>query len=147
MRKRTAVIAAVAIVAVGGGIAYAAWSSTGAGTGSVTSTKELSSNITPVSGEGLYPGKTVSFVVEIDNPNAYPVQVTSISAGSSLLTEGGCVAGTVTSTASAANPGGVIQPSQKGSYTLQATMSANAADNCKSQTFTVPLTATLVSAA
>ncbi|MFD9704151.1 hypothetical protein [Lentzea sp. NPDC059081] len=147
MRKRTAVIAAVAIVAVGGGIAYAAWSSTGSGNGSVTSTREISSNITPVSGAGLYPGKTVSFVVEIDNPNGYAVQVTSISAGSSEQTSGGCVAGTVTSMASGANPGGVIAAGQKASYTLQATMNKDAADNCKSQTFTLPLTATLVSAA
>ncbi|MGW6448641.1 hypothetical protein [Lentzea sp. NPDC055074] len=147
MRKRTAVIAAVAVLAVGGGVAYAAWSSTGSGSGSVTSTKEINSNITPVSGEGLYPGKTVSFVVEIDNPNAYAVQVTSISAGTSQETAGGCAAGTVTSTASAANPGAPIGPNQKATYTLQATMSANAADNCKLQTFTLPLTATLASAA
>jgi hypothetical protein len=147
MRKRTAVIAAVAIVAVGGGIAYAAWSSTGSGSGSVGSTAELTSTISPVDGAGgLYPGRTVSFQVTINNPNAYPVKVTSISAGSSLQTSGGCVAGTVTSPA-VTDQNATILAGASGTYTLQATMSTNAADNCKSQTFELPLTAQLLSAA
>ncbi|HEX8866875.1 MAG TPA: hypothetical protein VF821_14550, partial [Lentzea sp.] len=72
MRKRTAVVAAVAVLAIGGGVAYAAWSSTGAGNGTVSSTTSKASVISPVSGGGLYPGATVDFVVSIDNPNDYP---------------------------------------------------------------------------
>ncbi|MFS8098356.1 LEA type 2 family protein [Lentzea alba] len=147
MRKRTAVIAAVAVLAVGGGVAYAAWSSTGAGSGQVGSTTNVNSTISPVDGAGgLYPGHTVSFQVTIDNPNGYPVTVTSISAGASALTQSGCAAGTVTS-AAVSNPSGTIVAGGTGTYTLQATMNADAADTCKSQTFTLPLTAALVSAA
>ncbi|MET8757432.1 hypothetical protein [Lentzea sp. NPDC004782] len=146
MRKRTAVIAAVAVVAVGGGVAYAAWSSTGSGSGTVSSTTSANSTINAVDGAGgLFPGKTVSFQVTINNPNSYPVRVTGISAGSSELVNG-CVAGTVTSPA-VTNPAGTIAPGTSGNYTLQATMSANATDECKSQSFTLPLTATLESAA
>ena len=62
MRKRTAVIAAVAVVAVGGGIAYAAWSSTGSGAGKVGSTTSVDSQISPVDGAGgLYPGGSTTF--------------------------------------------------------------------------------------
>jgi hypothetical protein len=146
MRKRTAVIAAVAVLAIGGGVAYAAWSSTGAGSGSVGSTASVNSTISPVNGAGgLYPGRTVAFSVTIDNPNGYPVKVTSISAGASALA-GTCAAGTVTSPA-VANPGSTINPGASGTYVLQATMSADAADACQNQTFTLPLTAQLVSAA
>lgn len=56
------------------------------------------------------------------------------------------IGGTVTS-AAAANPGGVIEPRQKATYTLQATMTAAATDACKQQTFTLPLTAELVQVA
>lgn len=146
MRKRTAVIAAVAVLAVGGSVAYAAWSSTGSGSGTVGSTTSVDSTISPVAGAGgLYPGATVSFQVTIDNPNGYPVSVASISAGASQLTASGCAAGTVTSAAVADQ--GTIAAGQSGTYTLQATMNGDATDSCKSQTFTLPLTAQLVSAA
>jgi predicted ribosomally synthesized peptide with SipW-like signal peptide len=145
MRKRTTVIAAVAVLAVGGGVAYAAWSSTGKGDGSVASAEDVESKIVPVDGAGgLYPGATVEFIVEIDNPNPYAVQVTAISAGSSEETAGGCAEGTVTS---AAGVGGRIEVGQKARYALKATMNVAAADNCKDQTFTLPLTASLLSAA
>lgn len=146
MRKRTMAIAAVAVLAVGGGVAYAAWSSSGAGSGAVGSTQSLSSTISAVDGAGgLFPGRTVSFSVTIDNPNGYPVKVTSISAGSSAEV-GGCGEGTVTSVA-LSNPAGTILPGESGTYVLQATMNADAADACQNKSFTLPLTAALVSAA
>jgi hypothetical protein len=146
MRKRTMIIAGVAVLAVGGGVAYAAWSSTGAGSGSVGSTTSVNSTISAVDGAGgLFPGKTVSFSVTINNPNDYPVKVTSISAGTSDEV-GGCAEGTVTSVA-VSNPAGTIAPDGTGTYTLQATMNADAADACQNKSFTLPLTAALVSAA
>ncbi|MDX3655693.1 hypothetical protein PV646_00115 [Streptomyces sp. ID05-26A] len=146
MRKRTALIAAVAIVALGGGIAYAAWSSNGSGSGTIGSTTSVNSTISPVNGAGgLYPGNTVSFSVTINNPNGYPVKVTSISAGASAEIEG-CAEGSVTSVA-VSSPAGTITTGQSGTYVLQATMNANAGDACQAKVFTLPLTATLVSAA
>ncbi|MGW4210215.1 hypothetical protein ACWEIJ_19660 [Lentzea sp. NPDC004789] len=146
MRKRTAVIAAVAVVAVGGGVAYAAWSSTGSGTGTVTSTTSANSAITPVSGSGLYPGVTVDVVVSIDNPNSYPVKVTSIADSSSSV-NGGCAAGTVTTSSTGTDFTPVVAAHGSQQYTLKAKMNADAAEACKSITFTVPLNAQLVSAA
>ena len=146
MRKRTAVIAGVAVLAVGGGVAYAAWSSTGSGSGSVGSTTSVNSAITPVSGSGLYPGVTVDFVVSIDNPNDYPVKVTSIANSQSDVV-GDCAAGTVTTTSTGTDFSPVIAPHTSQQYTLKAKMNADAADACKSVTFTVPLNAQLVSAA
>jgi hypothetical protein len=143
--KRTAVVLGAAGVVVVAGVAYAAWTSTGSGSGEVTSTTSANSTITKTSdGTALYPGGGTDFTVTISNPNSYPVVVNSISAGSSNLTAGGCAAGTVTSPA-VSNPTGTIAAGGAGVYTLHATMSATATDECKSQTFTLPLTATLSS--
>lgn len=143
--KRSAVVLGAAGVVVVAGVAYAAWSSSGAGTGSVSSTTSVNSTIAAAgSGSALYPGGGTDFTVTIDNPNNYPVVVTSISAGSSDAVNG-CAAGTVTSAALSSTTGSIAA---KGSstYTLHATMSGAASDACKSQTFVLPLTATLASA-
>lgn len=143
--KRSAVVlGAVGVIAVAG-VAYAAWTSSGTGSGSVTATTSIDSTITAANSTSLlYPGGGTDFTVTIDNKNDYPVVVTSISAGSSGLVNGSCAAGTVTSAAVTA-PTGTIAPHGTGTYTLHATMAKDAADACKSQTFTLPLTATLAS--
>ncbi|MFD5830822.1 hypothetical protein [Lentzea sp. NPDC060358] len=146
MRKRTAVVAAVAIAALGGGIAYAAWSSSGSGDGLVKSTTSKDSAITSVSGAGLYPGAVVDVVVSIDNPNDYPVRVTSI-ADSSSKPAGTCAAGTVTTSSAGTSFTPVLPAKGSQTYTLKAKMSADATDACQNVTFVVPLTAQLVSAA
>jgi len=142
--KRSAVVLGAAGAVVVAGVAYAAWTSTGSGSGSVTSTTSADSVISSTStGTALYPGGTTTFKVQITNPNAYPVVVNGISAGSSNAV-GGCAAGTVTSAVPASTPG-TIAAGATGEYTLTATMSGDASDACKSQTFTLPLTATLSS--
>lgn len=145
--KRTAAILGITGLVVTAGVAYAAWTSSGSGSGSVTSTTSVDSTISSDNpGDALYPGATKTFTVKIDNPNDYPIVVNSISAGSSLLA-GSCAAGTVTSDALAAPPTTVIAADATGTYTLTAHMAADASDACKSQTFSLPLTATISSAA
>ncbi|HKN56441.1 MAG TPA: LEA type 2 family protein [Amycolatopsis sp.] len=142
--KRAAVVLGATGVIVVAGVAYAAWTSTGSGSGEVKSTTSLNSTIAKL-GDGslLYPGGGTDFTVTISNPNSYPVVVNSISAGSSDAVNG-CAAGTVTS-AAVSNPSGTIAAGGSGTYTLHATMDHDAADACKSQTFSLPLTATLSS--
>ncbi|HEY3464765.1 MAG TPA: hypothetical protein VGL47_06505 [Amycolatopsis sp.] len=142
--KRSAVVLGAAGAVLVAGVAYAAWTSSGTGSGAVTSTTSVDSKITSVSSDhALYPGNSTTFVVKVTNPNAYPVVVNSISAGSSDEV-GGCAAGTVTS-AAVTNPTGTIAPGSTADYTLTATMDKNASDACKSQPFTLPLTAVLSS--
>ena len=142
--KRSAVVLGAVGVVVVAGVAYAAWTSTGAGTGSVSSTTAVNSEIAPAgSGTALYPGGGTDFTVTIDNPNDYPVVVTSISAGSSNAVNG-CAAGTVTS-AVPENTLGTIAARASSTYTLHAQMSPSATDACKGRTFVLPLTATLAS--
>ena len=147
--KRLGVMGAALLALAGAGVAFAAYLSTGSGTGSTTAATAANSVITSAStGSALYPGGTSNYTVTITNPNAYPVKVTSISAASSNAagSNGACVAGTVTSPA-VTNPTGTIAANATGTYTLVATMIANPDNSCQGVSFTMPLTAALASAA
>jgi hypothetical protein len=142
--KRVTVLASALSVLLVASVAFAAWTSSGSGSGQAASTTSVNSTITPAAdGDSLYPGAVKSYTVTINNPNDYPVIVTSISAGSSNEVNG-CAAGTVTSDA-VTNPAGTIAAKGTATYTLVSRMAAGATDACKAQVFTLPLTATLSS--
>ena len=134
----------------------AAWSSSGSGSGTAQSTTSEDSTITAdVFAHDLYPGATKSVTITIDDPKDYPVLVTSISAGSADVVNVSCVAGTVTSDAHALDATGLVQSDNStkqiaagddAEFTIVTHMSSSAVDACKSQTFDLPLTATLKSA-
>ena len=159
MRRRYKIATgAVAVLAfAGGGVAYAAWTSSGSGTGAAASTHDTPSSIsvggTPAA--DLFPGAVNVVTVNVSNPNPYPVIVTSLSAGQApAVNRGSCAAGTVWSDAKAAAAGvtqtdgtTTIAPNGTGTFALVGHMAANAVDACKDQTFALPLTATLDSAA
>jgi hypothetical protein len=95
---------------------------------------------------GLPPGTTKTLPLVINNTDDYGVRVHSISAGNSNATPKGCPAGSVSS-APVDGPAGYIRPGGFRAYEVFVTMDANSDDRCKGQTFTLPLTVTLVSAA
>ncbi len=94
----------------------------------------------------LPPGKTTTFPLYINNPADYGVRVASISAGNSTATASGCPAGTVYS-APVEGPTGFIRPASIRAYDVSVTMEGTTDDRCKGQSFTLPLTVTLASAA
>jgi len=157
LRIRKLLLLSVVAVVAGAGVAYAVWSSTGSGSATAQATTSTNSVIAAgTSAADLYPGAVKNITVTISNPNPYPVQVNSISAGSSALVNGTCAAGTVTSDARPNDATGLLQndgttkqiaPAGSGTYTLTTRMTTGALDTCKSQTFTLPLTATLSSVA
>ena len=162
MRHSKKLIGGLAVVTagiLGTGIAYAAWNSSGAGSGAAQSIDSVNSVIsTDGSTADLYPGAKSSVTVKITNPNPYPVIVTSISAGSSNVLTGAdsdCVAGSVTSDAVADAAGidqvgeadAVIDGNGTGVYTLTTRMIPDPHDDCKTASFTLPLTALLESKA
>ncbi len=136
------------------GVAVAAWTSTGSGSGTAQSTTSVDSVVSGTAHPAdLFPGATKSVTVTITNPNAYPILVTSIPAGTSDLVNG-CLAGTVTTEARALDATGLVQSNttrtiaanSSGVYTLVSHMIADPSDSCKSQSFNLPLTnATVVS--
>lgn len=145
--KKAIVVLGVTGAVIAGGVAYAAWTSSGSGSGAVHSSTAVNSTVSPAdSGTALYPGGTTTFTVTVNNPNSYPVTVDSISAGGSALVNTSCAAGSVYS--DALTPGGTPIPGGgSAAYTLTAHMIANADDACQAQTFSLPLTAVLTSAA
>jgi hypothetical protein len=128
------------------GLVYAAWTSSGtgsgyakAGTAQALSTVDVSASTTAT----LYPGADGDVLIEIDNPNPYPVRVTSITGNGAI-------------TADAAHPGctttGVTFTDQTGqtidvaaNESTQTTLSgaasmSNASDNaCQGAVFTIPV--------
>jgi hypothetical protein len=117
------------------------------GSGETGSTISADLTVTPDNEtRQLSPGTTTKFPVYINNANDYGVRVASISAGTSNATAGGCPAGTVTS-APIEGPAGFISPNGVRTYNIDVTMAPNADPKCKDQSFNVPLTVTLASAA
>ena len=148
LKRRTTFLAAMISVLLVAGVAFAAWTSSGSGSGQAKSTTSVNSTISNgTAAADLFPGATKSVTVSINNPNDYPVTVKTISAGSSAAVNG-CAAGTVTSDAVASVPSNTIAAGESGTYTLVTHMAGSATDACKSQTFVLGgLTATLESAA
>ncbi|HEY8201173.1 MAG TPA: hypothetical protein VII47_07450 [Actinomycetota bacterium] len=153
--RKLTVTAGIAASSLAAGVAFAAWTASGDGSGSAHATHHANSTIASASlGADLYPGATKSFTVTINNPNDYPSIVTSIDAGSSNAVSG-CSAATVTSDAKADAAGlvqsdgstKIIAPQGSGTYTLTSHMIADPQQACEDATFTLPLTAALQSAA
>ncbi|MPZ65839.1 MAG: hypothetical protein GEU83_10110 [Pseudonocardiaceae bacterium] len=116
------------------------------GTGQERTTVPVELVVSPErAGGALEPGVTGQFAVLVENPNDYGVQVSSISAGASKATPGGCPAGAVTSEA-VDGPPGYIGPTSVHSYQVNAKIAAEAGDGCEDESFTLPLEAELVSA-
>ncbi|MGH3984524.1 MAG: hypothetical protein ACRDST_18010 [Pseudonocardiaceae bacterium] len=118
--------------------------SVGGGETGTTTTVEIT--ITPEDGVRPLPtGETRTFPLYVRNPTDYGVRVASISAGSSTAAAS-CPAGTITS-APVEGPTGFINPTNIRAYDLSVTMAANADSKCREQSFTLPLTVELATAA
>jgi hypothetical protein len=155
--KRLSVVLLLATGASVVGVAFASWTSSGLGFGSAQATTSKDSVIAAGTfAADLFPGALKSVTVTVSNPNDYPVVVTQISNGTSDAI-GTCAAGSVFSTGlgtdtfsvALAQDGGatVIAANGSGTYRLATRMIGDAADGCKSQTFNLPLTARVQSAA
>jgi hypothetical protein len=140
----------VLTAAIGGGVAYAAWSVTGSGSGAagaaVASTLTIT-QVTPAVGT-LYPGGPAASVdFTVNNPNPFPVNLTGISYG------------TPTSANTTACPNNNVSIDSNAPTAINITVAANsssptevapsvldmahtAPNGCQGMSFSVPLTAT-----
>jgi hypothetical protein len=153
-RRKLAAAAGVTAVGLGGMIAYAAWTTSGSGSGTVSA--RSASALVVADGHvsnTLYPNGTADLVVTVNNPNAYNVNVTSIvqgalasgSATTAAISDnaGGCTASTVTYTPPAGGVNFVVGAGATYTVTLHnvISMSNGAEDACQGATFTVPVIA------
>lgn len=147
--RRGVIVFAVVTAALGSGVAYAAWTSSGNGS---ATTKAGTAQAPVVTGGAvttglLYPTGTATgtAVLEVSNPNPYPVRVVSVAANGQVPAVGTCPAGTVTFTGQAPNT--AIAAGGTATITLpnSVAMIANADTTCQGKEFTVPVTVTIAS--
>jgi hypothetical protein len=156
MRKRVsrklAVLTTMTALAVVG-LVYAAWTTTGggsgyakAGTAQALSTVDVSASTTAT----LYPGGPAGDVtIRISNPNTYPVTVTGVTGNGAITADAGHASCTTTgvsftnqtglSISVPAKSGGVNGETQT-TLSGAASMSNASVNGCQGATFTIPVT-------
>lgn len=146
-RKKVAAAAAVATVAMGGVVAYAFWTTTGAGSGSANAassngTVTLYASFAP----GIYPGGTESVSFTADNGGATDLEVRTIHLASVSVDSGhsSCVVGDFSMADVTSN---TVVPHASTGYALTGSGSlvyvndpVNSQDACKGATITLNLT-------
>jgi hypothetical protein len=137
----TAVLFAGAMAA---GIAFAAWTATGTGSGyaKATTAQPLTTvDVSATTAATLYPGATGDVELEISNPNPYPVRVTSVSgSGAITASDALCNVASVTFTDQSSLTLDV-GATTSAAFTLSGavSMSGAANDDCQGAVFTIPV--------
>lgn len=144
----------VVAVLLGAGLASAAWLSSGDGTATARGGQALPPTTTTVTGSAiasglLYPGSSGDVRITVNNPNSYPVSVTSVSPDGAPTASGGT--GTCSTTGvslTTASPGTAIPANGSATLTLPraASMTSASDTGCQNATFTIPVTVAITSA-
>jgi hypothetical protein len=132
-----------------GSVAFAAWTATGSGSGYARATNAQvlttldASAITPPT---LYPGAIGDVVLEIDNPNPYPVTVTDVEGSGAIDSDAGGACDTNTGVTFTDRSGLTLNVPASGSvvFTLSGAVAMdNTSDTtCQGAVFTIPVTLT-----
>jgi hypothetical protein len=144
--KKIGAIGAFTALVAGGGAAWALWSANGTGSGRATALTAQSITVTAAAGPAsLYPGATDGDITfTLTNPNPYPVQFTSMTAGAITTSNPACA----TSNISVAPATGLtINVAANATSALQTisnvvSMVPGAPDACQGVDFTIALTLT-----
>jgi hypothetical protein len=161
-RKKIAAATAATAIGVGGVIAYAAWTSSGAGVGTVSARSASALVVADATtATTLYPTGKADLVVTLTNSNAYKVSVSAITLGAlasgsptaaAISADGShstCNVASVTYTAPTIALDSIVVGANGGTYTVTlhnaVAMDNSANDNCQGATFTVPVVATAAS--
>ena len=145
--KRIAVFLIVTIVALGIGAAFAAWTVNGGGSGTATATSALplTTSVAATTAQ-LYPGISgANLYLTVNNPNPFPVTITSVNANGAAVPDPGHVAGCVTTgvTYSTQTTSQTVAANSSLSFTVPGVSMTNASDTgCQGATFTIPVTFT-----
>lgn len=145
LRRLTAGSIMLGVLAVGS-IAYAAWTASGTGSGYAKATTAQALTTVDVSASTtaqLYPGGTGDVTLRIDNPNPYPVRVTSVSGTGAITSDKGaaCDASTGVTFADQTGQSLDVPAGSAVTFTLSGAVTmSNASDNsCQGAIFTIPV--------
>lgn len=138
------------VVGLGAGTAFAYFTSLGSGSG--VASVGTPQDVTVVNASGtvtnlLYPGATGDLLVELDNPNSYPVTIVAIAANGTATGSGG-IGSCVTTGVSANTQSGLSITVASGNNVAVvipngASMDATSDSGCQGATFSVPVTITV----
>jgi hypothetical protein len=147
-KKHRMIGVAMSILVVGVvGLVYAAWITSGSGSGyaKATSAQALTTaDVSATTTASLYPGADGNVLVRINNPNSFPVRVTSVTGSGAITASGGLGTCTTTGVTFTDQTGQTIDIPASGATTATLTGAAhmsNASENgCQGATFTIPVT-------
>jgi hypothetical protein len=140
--KRSAVVGGTVAVLFGAGVAFAAWTNTGDGSGSVTADTAKPLTVTLSGVSGLVPTKSVDVPFTVDNTNKYDVKLTNAHLQTVAVTGApGCDPAVITGSDVTLSDV-VTAGQQSGQQTFPVTMSNAATNACQGATFTVTLRVT-----
>ena len=97
--KRAAVMSVLLGTLLVDGVAFAAWTATGTGSGYAKATTAQALTTVDVSASTaatLYPGATGDAKLRIDNPNPYPVRVTDVAGSGAITSNAGAACNAAT---------------------------------------------------
>jgi hypothetical protein len=148
--KKLAIFGVTLLGALGIGTAFGAWTVGGGGSGSATATsaQALTTSVATTTAQ-LYPGLVgANLYITANNPNPFPVTITSVNANGAATPDAahaaGCVTTGVTYTTTATSK--LVPAGGSLSFTVAGVSMTNASDTgCQGATFTVPVTFTATS--
>ena len=155
-RKRIALGLVGVVALAGGGVAIAAWIAGGTGTGAAEATSAIPLTVSDgTTVEQLYPGATGNIIVDITNPNPYPVRIDDFASSGSVTSDAGedCQGATTgvsyLDSGTTDDEGAIIEPDSTETITLDGAveMSNDSDNSCQDAIFSIPLSASGESAA
>ncbi|GAB3661812.1 LEA type 2 family protein [Nocardioides korecus] len=142
--QKTAVVGGTVLALAVGGVAVAAWTSNGTGTGAVTAGTSKSVTVAGAPVLGLFPTGNVTQQVTVTNPNDYAVTLTALTPGTVTADKAGCNADSVTG-AALSNLSDRIAAGSSVTKSVTVSMTNAALDACQGAVFTVSYAATAAS--
>jgi hypothetical protein len=153
--RRVLVVTTVVGATLGGGIAVAAWTSSGTGTAGAKAGTATAPTTGTVAASAftsglLYPGGPAGDAkILVNNPNPYPVQVKNVAQTGTPTGSNGT--GTCTTTGvslTSATPNTTVPAGGSATLTLTGAVSMSTAsdDGCQGALFSIPVTVTVASA-
>lgn len=146
-KRRRAIAGGITfIVLAAAGLVYAQWLAGGSGAGyaKAGTAQDLSTtDVSATTDATLYPGASGDVEIQIDNPNPYPVEVTSITRDGAITADSGhpnCVTTGVTFTDQTGLSIDVPANASATETLSGAAQMSNASDNgCQGAVFTIPV--------
>ena len=145
-KRKVVVLLVIASLAVTAGVAYAAWTASGSGSGYAkagTAQALATLDASAATSASLYPGATGSVKLKVDNPNPYPIRITSVSGNGAITSDKGAACDASTGVAFSNQTGLTLDvpASSNATFTLANAVSmSNASDNsCQGAVFTIPV--------